>query len=189
MSSDESGLGRWARRKAEARQRRGGATPAVEAEQGNAPALSDSKEPPARHEVSANNPPADFDLPDIESLTADSDFTVFMKEGVPPALRSLALRKLWASDPMFNVIDEMVEYGGDYTNAAMIVEGMKSAWSPGRGYAKEDTPQEETVPDPEGIADADDEEESATGAGNASGSGEAEEDVAGGEEGEGTDLG
>jgi len=189
MSSDESGLSRWARRKAEARQRGGGAAPAVETEQGNVPVQSESREPPTGHEVTAESQVADLDLPDIESLTADSDFTVFMKDGVPPALRRLALRKLWASDPVFNVIDEMVEYGGDYTNAAMIVEGMKSAWSPGRGYARDEPPADGQAEASRDVAAADEADKIATDGEDAAEPIEGEESIADGEEGEDTELG
>src|SRR5262245_10718704 len=34
-------------------------------------------------------------LVDIGSLTLDSDFTVFMREDVPEAVRRIALRRLW----------------------------------------------------------------------------------------------
>ena len=138
MSSEEkSRFSRWAERKAAARQRRGSAAPAI-AEAPDAvpvpaaPPVEDAETGPEE----AGPPAPECDLPDIDSLGAGSDFTAFMKDGVPAALRRLALRKLWASDPAFNVIDEMVEYGEDYTNAATVVEGMKSAWEAGRGYAK-----------------------------------------------------
>lgn len=189
MSSNESGLSRWARRKAEARQRGGGAAPVVETEQGSVPVQSEPREPATGHEVTAENQVADLDLPDIESLTADSDFTVFMKDGVPPALRRLALRKLWASDPVFNVMDEMVEYGGDYTNAAMIVEGMKSAWSPGRGYARNESPADELAVGSKGIADTDEADTTATNEDGAAEPVEGEESIADGEEDEDTELG
>lgn len=141
MSSDETRLGRWARRKAEARKQRGGAAPVVDKEPVEAQPLRESNEALPSENAPGEKLPEGLDLPDIDSLDADSDFSAFMKDGVPSALRRLALRKLWASDPMFNIVDEMVEYGEDYTNAAMIVEGMKSAWEPGRGYARdEETP-------------------------------------------------
>lgn len=137
MSSDgRSRLARWAQRKAEAKRRGGGAAPAILEEPANVPAMP--AEPTAGVQTGAREtgqPGGEPDLPEIESLTADSDFSVFMKDGVPVALRRLALRKLWTSDPMFNVIDEMVEYGEDYTDAATVVAGMKSAWEAGRGYA------------------------------------------------------
>lgn len=138
MSSDESRLGRWARRKAEARNRRGGATPVLDKEPVEKQPLKEPADALPGEAAPVERLPEGAELPDIESLDADSDFSAFMKEGVPQALRRLALRKLWASDPMFNVIDEMVEYGEDYTNAGMIVEGIKSAWEPGRGYARDD---------------------------------------------------
>jgi len=44
----------------------------------------------------------DFDLsllPDIESITAESDITLFFRKGVPEALKNAALRKIWTADP------------------------------------------------------------------------------------------
>ena len=41
------------------------------------------------------------DLPPLESLGRDSDYTLFMREGVPEEMRTAALRKLWRSDPAF----------------------------------------------------------------------------------------
>lgn len=143
MSSDEGGLRRWARRKAEVKQRRGGAAPAIEEERGDrssTPVPAEESGPPENAETPEQ---AETDLPDVESLTSDSDYTAFMKDGVPPALRRLALRKLWASDPAFNIIDEMVEYGEDYTSAGLVAEGLKSAWRPGKGYARDDLPAED----------------------------------------------
>jgi hypothetical protein len=155
MSSDEGGLRRWARRKAEVKQGRGAAAPVIEDNDGKAPTLSEPEGLTAGKEGTAENQPVDPPLPDIESLTAESDFTGFMKEGVSPALRRLALRQLWASDPAFNVIDEMVEYGGDYTQAALMVEGMKSAWVAGRGYAKEEPPADEALAEDAGLIEGD----------------------------------
>lgn len=161
MTSDENRLSRWSRRKAETRAGRGGAAPEPR-EEGAAPELRDENADlpvDAREKGEAvlerpadETPPPD--LPDIESLTADSDFTAFMKEGVPKALRRRALRKLWASDPVFNLIDGMEEYGEDYTDAASVVEGMKSAWEVGKGYPKEEKQEPAPV---EAISEAGDE--------------------------------
>ena len=52
------------------------------------------------------------------------------------------------------MIDEMVEYGEDYTDAAMVVEGMKSAWEVGKGYPK----QQEPEPSPDEAVGTTDEE-------------------------------
>lgn len=54
------------------------------------------------------------ELPPVESLTADSDFTAFLQPGVPEAMRNAALRKLWGSDPVFANLDGLVEYGDDF---------------------------------------------------------------------------
>src|SRR5688572_28606015 len=54
------------------------------------------------------------DLPPVEELTAASDFTPFLKAGVPEELKRLALRKLWRSDPVFANLDGLVEHGEDF---------------------------------------------------------------------------
>jgi hypothetical protein len=57
----------------------------------------------------------DADMPDIESMTADSDYTDFLSPGVSEELRRLALRKLFRSE-VFNIRDGLDEYDGDYTH-------------------------------------------------------------------------
>lgn len=54
------------------------------------------------------------DLPALDSLTRDSDFSPFMREGVPEELRNQALRKLWSSDPVYANLDGLLEYGEDF---------------------------------------------------------------------------
>ncbi len=54
------------------------------------------------------------DLPDIESLTCESDFTVFLAKGVPQALRSQALKKLWRSNPVLANLDGLNDQDLDY---------------------------------------------------------------------------
>lgn len=54
------------------------------------------------------------ELPPIESLGKDSDYTVFMRADVPDVVRNQALRKLWQSDPVFANLDGLVEYGEDF---------------------------------------------------------------------------
>ncbi len=158
MSSEDKGrLARWAQRKEAARRRRGGAAPDLAEESAAVPATTAAPVGTAISESEdAGQLAPDLDLPDVETLTEGSDFTVFMKDGVPAKLRRLALRKLWASDPVFNVIDEMVEYGEDYTDSAMVVEGMKSAWEAGRGYAKKTTEATEATEEGGDEADAQD---------------------------------
>lgn len=73
------------------------------------------------------------DLPDIESLDAESDYSPFMSDKVSDSVRNLALRKLWRSDSVFANLDGLIDYGEDFTDAATVVEGMKSVYTVGRG--------------------------------------------------------
>ncbi|MBL4711112.1 MAG: DUF3306 domain-containing protein [Gammaproteobacteria bacterium] len=61
----------------------------------------------------------DVDMPPIESLTADSDYTGFMSPKVSDALRRLALRKLFHGAE-FNICDGLDDYDGDYTSFAKL---------------------------------------------------------------------
>ncbi len=58
--------------------------------------------------------PMSLALPSVGSLGADSDYTVFMREGVPDALRLQALSKLWRSHPVIAAGDDLTDYGDDY---------------------------------------------------------------------------
>ncbi|HEX9463528.1 MAG TPA: DUF3306 domain-containing protein [Alphaproteobacteria bacterium] len=89
-------LSRWSRRKQEVRD----APPAAKAE----PADPPSAEPPID--------PAT--LPPIDSLGADSDFTVFLRRGVPESLRNAALQKLWRTEPSVVNYVPLVEYNWDF---------------------------------------------------------------------------
>lgn len=57
----------------------------------------------------------DEDMPDVESLTAESDVSMFMAKNVSNALRMRALNKIFMS-PQFNVYCLCAEYAEDYTN-------------------------------------------------------------------------
>ncbi len=78
------------------------------------------------------------DLPDIDSLDADSDFTVFMDKGVPEAVTRRALRRLWRLDPVFGHLDGLNDYDLDYTDAATVVENLKTIYQVGKGMVLED---------------------------------------------------
>ena len=109
-SDSESVLSRWSRRKLEAER---------------AAVIED--EAPARNEDAAAVTPAadtlaeeqkpltDADMPAIDTLDADSDFSGFMSPGVSDELRNLALRKLFSA-PVFNIRDGLDEYDEDYTS-------------------------------------------------------------------------
>jgi hypothetical protein len=106
--SNESALSRWSRRKQEAQVREAG---------DESPVLDDSANlaSPVSEEI-AQTPEllTDADMPDIDSLDEDSDFTGFMSPGVSDELRNIALRKLFHA-PEFNIRDGLDEYDEDYT--------------------------------------------------------------------------
>jgi hypothetical protein len=101
----ENFLGRWSRRK-QAQQDTEDAPAVEDTEDGEATA------PDAEDGDNAAIDPAD--LPDIDSLGKDSDFTVFMQDGVPEALRNRALRKLWTTDPVLANLDGLNDYEEDF---------------------------------------------------------------------------
>ncbi|WP_417667009.1 DUF3306 domain-containing protein [Roseibium sp.] len=139
---DEGFLSRWSRRK------RGveGAEAAQEAEQGD---LVETEAAPVEpdgegHDAPAKAPAEDPELVanreaaeavDLESLTYESDFTVFMKKGVPTALKNAALQKLWRSNPVLAVLDGLNDYDEDFRIAEGVVGHFESAWKVGKGYA------------------------------------------------------
>lgn len=105
--SKESALSRWSRRKLEAEQ----AAPAVEL---TLPGELETEPSTAAVEAETKPVLTDADMPAIESLTEESDFSGFMSEGVSDELRNLALRKLFRA-PVFNIRDGLDEYDEDYT--------------------------------------------------------------------------
>jgi len=85
-----------------------------------------------------------YDLPDPEAVTEESVLEQFLNgKGLPGRVRQMALRRLWRLNPLFGVVDDMVEYGEDYTDAATVIEGMQTAYTVGKGYAKEVVEPEE----------------------------------------------
>lgn len=99
--SDEDFLSRWSRRKREAAQPfRNTAQPATSAVP-DVPLSADNASitPPEARPAKAED---EFDLaslPPIESITATTDVTAFLRTGVPLELRRAALRRAWVSDP------------------------------------------------------------------------------------------
>ena len=64
--------------------------------------------------ASVEQPKAAVQLPPVESLTPDSDFSPFMGKEVDPLLRRTALKTLFR-DPRFNVMDGLDVYIDDYS--------------------------------------------------------------------------
>ncbi|MFO1108761.1 MAG: DUF3306 domain-containing protein [Bradyrhizobium sp.] len=104
--SDEEFLKRWSRRKQEAKV----------AEQS----------PPAAEPAAAtasNSPEPEIDLsklPTIDSITAATDITEFLRKGIPAELSRAALRRAWAADPAIRDFVGLAENAWDFTDPDAI---------------------------------------------------------------------
>lgn len=72
-------------------------------------------------------------LPDPDQMTEGDDFSVFMGNMVPDRLRRRALRTLWRTNPVLANLDNLVDYGEDYTDAATVVENLQTTYQVGKG--------------------------------------------------------
>ena len=146
-SRDDNFLLRWSRRKRAATQDPSALDETSDAEAAaNQPSETDfaAAAPPApsappddaEHEDEAV-PPEIADI-DIETLDYDADYTKFLKDGVPEALKRRALRRLWRTNPVLANIDGLNDYDDDFTDAALAVDVLKTVHKVGRGYLEED---------------------------------------------------
>lgn len=156
MSRGESFLGRWARRKEESRRDEPAAADpltspppaevvAPDAVPGEAP--QEAAEAPAEEE-------APLDLPDVDSLDADSDYSAFMDSRVPEETQRRALRRLWSSDPAYAFRDGLNEYDEDYTAPRLLGAAVKTVYDVVRGYAPAEDVEGETESQPGDAADS-----------------------------------
>ncbi len=124
LPEDEPFLQRWLRRKSEAAS---GETPSEEPSEAAAsgrPADGEGAPPDetaidpsasgAPVQAEEERPITDADLPDLDELDENSDYSMFMAAGVSADKRRMALRKLFQS-PKFNVIDGLDDYCEDFT--------------------------------------------------------------------------
>jgi hypothetical protein len=126
-------LGRWAKRKALAREGKPLEEPvrAVAQPVAEIPAVNTTAAPtvvpPAESEsvqcTAPVEPPPALTLDDARALTQDSNFKPFMAQQVQPEVRNAAMKKLFA-DPHFNVMDGLDIYIDDYTKSDPIPESM-----------------------------------------------------------------
>jgi len=101
---DEGFLGRWSRKKTEARE---------------APQLP-PEQPPVAADAGDAPPPS---VTPLDELTFDSDFKGFFHPKIDEGVRRAALRKLF-SDPHFNVMDGLDVYIDDYSKSDPIPAAM-----------------------------------------------------------------
>lgn len=72
-------------------------------------------------------------LPDPDDMKEGDDFSAFMNDMVPARLKTRALRKLWRLNPILANVDGLVDYGEDFTDAAMVFENMQTTYQVGKG--------------------------------------------------------
>lgn len=138
-TGEEGFLARWSRRKRQAA--------AVSRSPADAPAAAPSPAaavppdsgapdspaahvpPPPAAPGPASPPPAvpldPATLPPIESLTAESDISAFLRQEVPRALREAALRRVWTLDPAIRDFIGPADYAWDF-NAPDAMPGFSA---------------------------------------------------------------
>jgi Protein of unknown function (DUF3306) len=126
---EQSFLGRWSRRKREsARVDAEPEAPLPETTEGEGDRQKEALE---RAAIEKGNREA-AEAVDLDGLTYESDYSIFFRAGVPAALKRMAMRKLWTSNPVLANLDGLNDYDEDFNNPAHNV--FRSVWQVGRGY-------------------------------------------------------
>jgi hypothetical protein len=112
--SEEDFLKRWSRRKQEAKQEVKAAEPVT-------PSLAAETSAPPSGAETASEPEIDLSkLPSLDSITAATDITEFLRKGIPAELRHAALRRAWAADPAIRDFVGLAENAWDFTDPNAI---------------------------------------------------------------------
>jgi hypothetical protein len=114
--NEEDFLKRWSRRKREAAEAVKPDQPVAES---TAAGRTVAPEDSAASEANATSRQVEFDpatLPPIESITAVSDVTAFLRAGVPVELTRAALRRVWTTDPAIRDFVGLAENAWDFTD-------------------------------------------------------------------------
>lgn len=119
----------WARRRA-------GVAAETKAEEAAIDAQVLAEEHAALEELTEQELLAELDLPNPDTMVQGDDFSAFMAKAVPDQIRRRALRTLWRSNPVLANVDMLVDYGEDFTDAAMAVENIQTAYQVGKGMLK-----------------------------------------------------
>ena len=107
--SDEEFLKRWSRRKQEAKvvTEVAPAAPSPAVAEGALPAVPEGA---SEAEVDLSK------LPPIDSITAATDITAFLRKNIPAELSRAALRRAWAADPAIRDFVGLAENAWDFTD-------------------------------------------------------------------------
>ncbi len=164
--SPEGTLQRWSRLKRtqtapREKTGRGAAAPVVpevpeEGDGRDVVALADADEqqtaPASQPSPETDELPHD-ELPDIASLDKDSDFSGFLRQGVPEEIRRQALRVLWRSDPVLANLDGLNDYDEDFTVVHTVGDAVRTAYKAGKGYLDDEDEAEAEAAEQVGVAE------------------------------------
>lgn len=75
-------------------------------------------------------------LKEPETLTSPEEVQEFLKSALPERLKIRALRRLWRLNPLLANLDGLVDYGEDFTDSALVIENMQTAYKVGKGMVQ-----------------------------------------------------
>lgn len=127
----QSRFSRWSKRKLEAK-----AAPEKDVEEPIATNLAEPSEDDEKYQAMLLENKEAAEAVDLETLNKDSDFSVFLKEGVPELLKKKAMQTLWRSNPVFANVDGLCDYDDDFGSPDLNMKVFKSAYQAGKGYAQ-----------------------------------------------------
>ena len=122
-------LSRWSRRKRDA----GGISEEAEP----APSLAEEAPPVEVPEEDEAKLLARLGLKHPDEMGPGDDFAAFLKAAVPQHLKTLALRRLWRSNPTLACLDGLNDYDGDFTGTGVPAGGLKTSYQVGRGLLRQ----------------------------------------------------
>lgn len=79
---------------------------------------------------------AEYDLPDPDTLDDPEDIRDFLAKAPLQRLKTRALRRLWRLNPVLANLDGLLDYGEDFTDSAMVIENMQTAYQVGKGMLR-----------------------------------------------------
>ncbi len=126
-SKDQGVLSRWSKRKQSARE----ALPDTEGPDAPLSDVEPETDEAALEVLRERDPELAEKIAgiDIDTLTYEDDFSIFMNQKVPEFIRRKALSKLWLSNPVLANIDGLNDYDEDFTAVGSLVETLQSALS------------------------------------------------------------
>jgi hypothetical protein len=102
---------------------------------GPAPAQPIPVDPDEARELTPEEAAVVAELPPIETLTKESDFTPFLADKVPDFIRRRALSVLWRSDPLFGHLDGLNDYDLNYRVIDTVIDIAKDTiYRVGKGH-------------------------------------------------------